>query len=141
MKIFLLVLIYLSIIGCNSKIAPPVQLEDEPFTLIHRNLFNKTSNNVPIDVSMSNKHWKYKLRVKKRNGNFLKNTQIMKTFYLVHHADYIKIKGNYRLIKEYKEYFINNGAKAYIELVKELTSSKYVTIILSHKKKYLKEKQ
>jgi len=134
----LLFIIGLFISGCSTKYEHPIELDNSSFTVIHENLMTKHTNIVPKDVSMAKRNWFYRLKLKKQNGDLLKNTQIIKTFYLVDHANYILIKGNKKLINEYKQYFRNNGATAQIHLKEIKTNSNKVTVLLSHNKQYIK---
>jgi hypothetical protein len=143
MKIMSLSLLIISLLftGCSTKYEHPVELDDSSFVLIHSNLLTKHKMNVPRDLSMTKRNWKYRLKLKKEGGYLVKNHQIIKTFYLVDHADYILIEGNKLLAREYKHYFIKNGSKAYISIKPKRTNSNTVTLTLSHTKQYLKEKK
>ena len=141
MKIMnLVLLISLLLTGCSSKYEYPAELDDSSFLKIHKNLLTKHRSIVQKDLSLSYKNWFYRIHLKKEHGFLLQNYQIVKTFYLVDHAEYILIKGNKKLIKEYKNYFKKNGATARISIKDTHTNSNNVTVLLSHNKQNLEGK-
>lgn len=138
MKFFIALPLFLFFNGCSTNQTHPIQLDNSPFSVIHKDLLKKHKNRVVKDVSMANRDWFFKLTLKKENGELLRNYQVVKTFYLVDHADYILIKGNKTLIQEYKQYFLENGVTGYIKTKATNTHRNEVSITLSHNKQYIK---
>jgi len=137
MKTLLTIISTLLLMGCSQHAEHPTQLDNSNFIFANNNLLNKNKFNVPQDLDMKKKEWKYKLKVKKQGDIFFKNHQIVKSFYLAHHANHIMIRGRKSIINQYKLYFISNGVKAPIELKPTYTRSNKVTIILSNFNKKL----
>lgn len=117
MKIKLLSLcMALLVIGC-SKPPEPITLDDGSAISINQNLITKKLSNVPQDPFLKNNNWTYNIYLSPVDKDTLiKNDLVVKTFYLAHNADKIIILGFEATALKYKNYFIQNGVRANIEI-------------------------
>ncbi len=110
------VLVALLIIGCSSP--KPKRLDEGSAISINNALLEKQYNFVPKDSFLSSQNWTYQIVVEKKSieDDFIKNELVTKTFLLAHNATKMILIGREDLIKDYKEYFLNNQVIIPIEL-------------------------
>lgn len=101
--------------GC-SRPPKPVELDSETISSVNSDLLKTKKYQVPKDNFLKFNNWAFQIIAKKSNGHLFTNEQIVKTFYLAHHAAKIIIVGDRTTIYEYKKYFLNNQVCARIEL-------------------------
>lgn len=102
--------------GC-SKPPKPVELDSGSNVAINHNLITNKVYSVPQDYFLKNNNWTYNVYLSPVDENTLiKNDLVVKTFYLAHNADKLIILGYGPLAQKYKNYFIENGVKAEIEI-------------------------
>lgn len=117
MKTMLLsALVTLLIIGCSAP--KPKRLDEGSAISINNTLLEKQYNFVPKDSFLSSQNWTYQIVVEKKSieDDFIKNELVTKTFLLAHNATKMILIGREDLIKDYKEYFLNNQVIIPIEL-------------------------
>ncbi|AWI35141.1 cag pathogenicity island Cag12 family protein [Helicobacter apodemus] len=110
------VLVALLIIGCSAP--KPKRLDEGSAISINNALLEKQYNFVPKDSFLSSQNWTYQIVVEKKSieDDFIKNELVTKTFLLAHNATKMILIGREDLIKDYKEYFLNNQVIIPIEL-------------------------
>ena len=122
----------LALNGCGFSPTPPVQLDDSKATTINQGLLKRDSNNVPLDIYLTSQDWRATLSVH-RGRYYLPNNKVIKTFYYAHHAYRIRITGDKRIIRSYKNYFQNNGVRSAICLNPIKRKDRYrVDMVFSH---------
>lgn len=105
--------------GCSSKNTPPTEVKtwDKGASLsLNSSLIIEQKREVPKDDFLLSNDWTYQIFATKKGSELLSNEQIVKTFYIAHHAQDIILVGRSSLIKEYKTYFEQNDVKANIIL-------------------------
>lgn len=105
--------------GCSQKNTPPTEVKtwDRGASLsVSKSLVLEEKREVPKDQFLVNKNWTYQIVATKKGNYLLDNDQIVKTFYVAHHAQDIIIVGREGLIEQYKNYFVSNGVKGKITL-------------------------
>jgi hypothetical protein len=133
MKTLIILLGAILLIGCTPK--KPVELENNPFATVNQSMFTKHKNIVPLDTAYQEKYYGYRLKVRKERGEYFKNTQVVKSFYLMHHADKITIIGSNTATKGYRNYLRTHGVRCQIEIIKKYIPGNYVWIDILHSKK------
>lgn len=100
---------------------------------INNALLEKRYSFVPQDIYLQSHDWYYQISTSKKDGFYLQNHEIAKTFLLAHNAQKIILIGNKRIINEYKDYFKNNGVSAKIQLQpSDSNDSNGVDIVFFH---------
>ncbi|WP_104722736.1 cag pathogenicity island Cag12 family protein [Helicobacter mesocricetorum] len=114
--ILLSALVALLIIGCSAP--KPKRLDKGSAISINNALLEQQYNFVPKDSFLSSQNWTYQIVVEKNSteDDFIKNELVTKTFLLAHNATKMILIGREDLIKDYKEYFLNNQVIIPIEL-------------------------
>jgi len=122
---------YLLLTGCSQK--KPVELNDNTQHLINKKiLLDKHGNNVPLDKSFQKQRYSYIINSSKIGSTFFDNDILIKSFYLLHHANLIVITGNLHIAKSYKLYLLKNGISAPIQINNAKIKSNKVIIDTIH---------
>lgn len=108
----------LSFTGCSDKIpeAEKPQWEKKTALVINKEFILNKEYKVPKDPYLKNEKWTYQIVAEKENNNYFKNENIVKTFLIAHNSQEIILIGREDLIKDYKNYFLNNQVEANIKL-------------------------
>ncbi len=103
------------LMGCSQK--APVALQNHTSQDINKGILLDThSNNVPLDKSFAKQRYSYIINSEKKGNTFFDNDILVKSFYLLHHANLIVITGNIDIAEEYMLYLMKNGVTAPIEI-------------------------
>ena len=120
--------------GCSQK--EPVELASGTFDVANQSILkltnNKGYNKVPKDKSFTKQRYSYIINTEKVGNTFFDNEIIVRSFYLLHHANLIIITGNSNIVKDYIGYLKDNGVSAPIEVNNENIESNKVIIDTIH---------
>jgi hypothetical protein len=117
--------------GCSQK--KPVELKSDITSVINKNiLLDKHYNIVPLDKSFKKQRYSYIINTRKRGSTFFDNDILVKSFYLLHHANLIVITGNIDIANDYMLYLMQNGVLAPIKVNKTRIKSNKVIIDTIH---------
>lgn len=108
----LIIVINNLIVGCGAK--QPVSLEDVADLGINNQILENRYDFVPKDKFLTNSNWVYSIEAKPEGEYLFSNDQMVKVFLLAHNAKRIVIFGDKNRIKQYEQYFKDNGVKANI---------------------------
>ena len=101
--------------GCSQK--EPVKLKGDVTSSINKKvLLDKHDNNVPLDKSFVKQRYSYIINTTKKGSTFFDNDILVKSFYLLHHANLIVITGKLNIANGYMRYLIENGVSAPIKI-------------------------
>lgn len=109
-SIFSSVLISAFLMGC-AGIPDPVELDGGSAITINQELIKKEAKAIPLDPFLKDNPWTYNIIFEKKDGKYIENEQIVKSFYVAHNAKKIIIIGNKNVALDYKKYFESNGVK------------------------------
>ena len=127
----------LLVVGCSAPKA--VELDGDSLITINEDLLKRRHYNVPLDPFLKETNWTYSALITKTDtGYILENDKIIKVFLVAHNADRIILNGTTEMTQEIKQYFIDNGVKANIEIsiVDSIKGSKnIVNALFFHEKK------
>lgn len=127
----------LLIAGCSAPKA--VELDGDSLITINEDLLKRKYYNVPLDPFLKETNWTYSALITKTDtGYILENDKIIKVFLVAHNADRIILNGTVDMTEEIRQYFIENGVKANIEIsiVDSIKGSKnIVNALFFHEKK------
>lgn len=140
MKIQILATICLGMMLINGCSAPKVvKLDGDSLITINEDLLRYKKSNLPLDPFLKVTNWTYSALISKtKDGYILENDDVVKVFLVAHNADRIILNGTADMTKEIKQYFIDNGVKANIEIsiVDSIKGSKkIVNALFFHEKK------
>lgn len=117
--------------GCSQKKA--VELKSDTTSVINKNiLLDKHYNMVPLDKSFKKQRYSYIINTRKRGSTFFDNDILVKSFYLLHHANLIVITGNINTANDYMLYLKDNGVLAPIRVNNVKIKSNKVIIDTIH---------
>lgn len=116
--IFSSFLLLLSFTGCSDKIpdAQPVKWHKDSALTINQEFLLTKEFKVPKDPHLKNQNWTFQATAQKSGKYLFKNEDITKIFLVAHNSSEIIIVGRGDLIKEYKNYFLDNQVTADIKL-------------------------
>ena len=124
----------LLVVGCGIK--KPVEPTSDTFNPANQSILtltnNKGFNEVPKDESFTGQKYSYIINTEKVGNTFFDNNIIVRSFYLLHHANLIVITGNANTVEEYIGYLVDNGVSAPIEVNNENIMSNKVIIDTIH---------
>jgi hypothetical protein len=101
--------------GCSQK--KPVELKSDTTSFVNKKvLLDKHDNDVPLDKSFVKQRYSYIINTTKKGSTFFDNDILVKSFYLLHHANLIVITGKLNIANDYMRYLIENGVSASIEV-------------------------
>lgn len=111
----------------------PVALKSDTTSVINTKiLLDKHYNNVPLDKSFEKQRYSYIINTTKRGNTFFDNKILVKSFYLLHHANLIVITGNINTANDYMLYLMDNGVLAPIKVNNTKIKSNKVIIDTIH---------
>ena len=126
--------------GCSQK--EPVKLTSGTFNASNQSILkltnNKGYNEVPKDKSFTEQRYSYIINSEKVGNTFFDNEIIVRSFYLLHHANLIVITGKANTVKDYVRYFKENGVSAPIQVNNAGIKSNKVIIDTIHYSPILK---
>ena len=132
MKLSLFTLSAFLFIGCTQQVTHPIQLEKNQGENISINILSQNKTNVPKDQFFTHKNWHYRQTKTHSYGYYFDNDEIVATFYLAHHANYIYIRGSGPTIKKYKNYFLKNQVKGKIILIPNQSKRRGGKIVIDY---------
>lgn len=105
----------LLLVGCSQKTA--VKLNSHEEALINKSVLLDTHyNNVPLDKSFKKQRYSYIITTSKNKNTYFHNDILVKSFYLLHHANLIVITAKKRIATDYMLYLYNQGISASIQI-------------------------
>jgi len=129
---------FLLFTGCSQK--EPVELKNDKTYVINKKILLDTHYNIPpLDDSFKKQHYSYIINTSKEGDTFFDNDILVKSFYLLHHANLIIITGNLDIANDYKLYLLENGVMAPIKINKADIFSSKVIIDTIHYSPLLKQ--
>jgi len=121
----------LLLVGCVQK--KPVELKSDTTSFINKKiLLDNHENNVPLDKSFVKQRYSYIINTTKKGSTFFDNDILVKSFYLLHHANLIVITGKLHIANDYMQYLIENGVSTPIKVNSANIKSNKVIIDTIH---------
>ena len=108
----------LSFTACSNKIpdAQAVKRHKNSALTINKEFLLTKDFKVPKDPHLKNENWTFQAVAEKSGKYLFKNEDITKIFLVAHNSSEIILVGRGDLIKEYKNYFLENQVTAEIKL-------------------------
>jgi len=120
-------------VGCGAK--NPPKLQNNKNLGINNSLLEQKYSFVPKDEFLSNENFVYELEAIPSGEYLIANELMVKTFLLAHNASKIIIIGDKNKIKQYKDYFLQNGVMAdmYLQPLED-SENQFIKLLFFNKK-------